>query len=74
MKFSNETYNKIKWIVSVVLPATGVLVGSLGQAYGWSGTDLAVTTIAAVTTFFGSIMLYSTTQYNKVGFDQDEEY
>lgn len=71
MKFSNETYNVIKWFVSVVLPACGVLVGSLGKAYNWDGTDLAVTTIAAVTTFLGSVMLYSTAQYNKNGDDDD---
>lgn len=67
MKMSNETYNKVKWVVSVVLPAAGVLVGTLGKAYGWSGTDLAVTTIAAITTFLGATMLYSTGQYNKEG-------
>lgn len=65
MTFSDKTYKKIKWIVSIVLPATGVLVGSLGKAYGWEATDLAVTTIAAVTTFLGATMLYSTDQYNK---------
>lgn len=65
MTFSDKTYKKIKWIVSVVLPATGVLIGSLGKAYGWEATDLAVTTIAGITTFLGSTMLYSTAQYNK---------
>lgn len=65
MKFSDGTYNKVKWIVSVVLPATGVLVGSLGKVYGWESTDIAVTTIAAITTFLGATMLYSTDQYNK---------
>ncbi|MHC5226891.1 phage holin [Enterococcus sp. LJL99] len=67
MKMSNETYNKVKWIVSIVLPATGVLVGSLGKTYGWEATDIAVTTIAAITTFLGATMLHSTAQYNKEG-------
>lgn len=65
MKFTNETYNKIKWAVSVVLPAFGVLVGTLGKTYGWENTDVAVTTITAITTFLGATMLYSTKQYNK---------
>lgn len=72
MKLSNENYNKVKRIVSVVLPAFGTLVGALGKAYGWGGTDLAVTTIAAVTTFLGSVMLYSTAQYNKNEDDNNE--
>lgn len=65
MKMSDGAYNKVKWAVSVVLPALGVLVGSLGKAYGWGNTDLAVTTITAITTFLGVTMLYSTSQYNK---------
>lgn len=65
MKMSNETYNKVKWIVSIVLPAVGVFVGTLGKTYGWESTDFAVTTIAAITTLLGSTMLYSTAKYNK---------
>jgi len=65
MKMSDETYKKVKWAVSVVLPALGVLVGSLGKAYGWANTDLAVITITAITTFLGATMLYSTAQYDK---------
>ena len=65
MKMSNETYNKVKWIVSVVLPAVGAFVGTLGKTYGWESTDIAVTTIAAITTLLGSTMLYSTAKYNK---------
>lgn len=62
---SDETYKKVKWAVSVVLPALGVLIGTLGKTYGWENTDFAVTTITAITTFLGATMLYSTKQYNK---------
>lgn len=72
MKMSNEAYEKVKWFVSLFLPAAGSLVGVLGKAYGWGNTDLAVTTITAVTTFLGSIMLYSTSQYNKKDGGLDE--
>lgn len=61
---SDETYNKVKWFVSIFLPGFGVFVGTIGKAYGWGATDLAVTTIAAVTTFLGATMLYSTKKYN----------
>lgn len=67
MKMSNETYNKVKWAVSVVLPALGVLIGTLGKSYGWENTDLAVTTLTAITAFLGATMLHSTSQYNKDG-------
>lgn len=71
MKMSDETYKKVKWAVSVVLPALGVLVGSLGKAYDWESTDLAVTTITAITAFLGATMLYSTNKYNKEGDDSN---
>lgn len=65
MQMQNKTYDTVKWIVSIVLPAVGVAVGTLGKAYGWTGTDLAVTTIAAVTTLLGSIFMVSSRNYNK---------
>lgn len=67
MPMTNKTYDKVKWIVSVVLPACGVLVGTLGNAYGWDSTDLAVTTIAAVTAFLGAVFMFSSSAYNKDG-------
>lgn len=63
MQMTNKTYDKVKWIVSVVLPACGILVGALGKAYGWGNTDLAVTTISAVTAFLGSIFMVSSKNY-----------
>lgn len=38
---TNKTYNVIKWIVLTVLPALSALVGVLGKAYGWEGTDFS---------------------------------
>ena len=62
---SNKQYDIIKWVVVLLLPALSVLVGTLGQAYGFVHTDLAVTTINAVTVFLGVITGVSTYQYNK---------
>lgn len=62
---TNKTYNVIKWIVLTVLPALSALVGVLGKAYGWEGTDLAVITLNAVTVFLGAITGYSAVSYSK---------
>lgn len=62
---SNKQYDIIKWVVILLLPALSVLVGTLGQAYGFVQTDLAVTTINAVTVFLGVITGVSTYQHNK---------
>ncbi|AUB52978.1 holin [Enterococcus mundtii] len=55
MILPDKYYNKIKWAVLTVLPATSVLVATLGKAYGWEGTDLAVFTINSITTFLGVV-------------------
>ncbi|HGF7174112.1 phage holin [Enterococcus hirae] len=65
MKLNNSTYDIVKWVVSIVLPAFAVLVGGLGKVYGYEHTDLAVTTITAVTTFLGTIMQLSSAKYKK---------
>ncbi|HAP3944925.1 TPA: holin [Enterococcus faecalis] len=38
-----------------VLPASSVLVATLGKAYGWQQTDMAVLTINAIATFLGVV-------------------
>lgn len=63
--FSNKTYDIVKWVVLAVLPALSVLVGVLGKAYGWGDTDLAVTTLNAVTLFLGAVTGVSALNYNK---------
>lgn len=62
---NNKTYNILKWVVLTVLPALSVLVGVLGKAYNWGGTDLAVITLNAVTVFLGTVTGVSALNYNK---------
>lgn len=62
---NDKTYNIIKWIVLTVLPGLSVLVGVLGKAYGWEGTNLTVITINAVATFLGVATGVSAVTYNK---------
>ncbi|SFL29403.1 phage holin [Lactococcus garvieae] len=73
MKFSNKTYDIVKWIVLTVLPALSALVGVLGKAYGWESTDLAVITLNAVTVFLGAITGYSSHQYGKQEGEEDND-
>lgn len=65
MTMSDKVYNKVKWVVTVVLPACGVFLGTVGTAINWQYTDLALTLLTAVTTLLGATMLHSTAQYNK---------
>lgn len=55
MVLPDKYYTLIKWAVLTVLPACSVLVGTLGKAYGWNGTDMTVLTVNAVAAFLGIV-------------------
>lgn len=65
MKFSNRTYDTLKWVILTVAPALMTLVSALGVLYGWQNTELTVAVIGAVTTFLGAITGISSNNYNK---------
>ena len=65
MKLSNKTYDVLKWLVWVFLPALGVFLGVLGQSFGWANTDTALTTLTAFTAFLGAITGVSNREFNK---------
>ena len=64
--FNNKTYDILKWISTVVLPALATLVLAIGQI--WNVTVWTVpigATIAAVATFMGAVLGISSIQYAK---------
>lgn len=63
--FSNRTYDILKWVVLVFLPALTTLVGVVGATLGWSNTDTVLTIMVAVTTFLGSLLGISNIQYKQ---------
>lgn len=65
MKFSNKTYNTLKWAILTVAPALMTLVSALGVLYGWRQTELTVAVIGAITTFLGTITGVSSVKYNQ---------
>lgn len=66
MKFKNETYNILKWVVMIVLPALGTFYFALAKIWGLPyGTEI-VGTIAAVTALLGSLIGVSTKNYNSL--------
>lgn len=63
---NNKTYDILKWISTVVLPALATLVLAIGQI--WNVTVWTVpigATIAAVATFMGAVLGISSIQYAK---------
>ena len=65
MKMSDKTYNILKWIAMVLLPAIGTLYFALAGIWNFPYGEQIVGTITAVDTFLGVILGISTAQYNK---------
>mgnify|MGYP002514919422 CR=1 FL=1 len=62
---SNSTYDKLKFLAQVVLPAAGTLYAALAGIWGLPYAEQIVGTIVAVDTFLGVVLKISTYQYNK---------
>lgn len=62
---SNQTYNYLKYVVQIVLPAFGTLYFSLANIWGLPYGEEIVGTIAAVTLFGGVLLKLSDKQYKK---------
>lgn len=70
MKLTNKTYDVLKWIAQILLPAAGTLYFALSKIWGFPYSTEVVGTIAAVDTFLGALLGISTSQYNKSLEDQ----
>lgn len=65
MKLSNKTYDLLKWIAILLLPALGTLYFTLAGIWGLPYGEQIVGTITAIDTFLGVILGVSTAQYKK---------
>lgn len=62
---SNKTYDILKWVAQLLLPAAGTLYFALSAIWGFPYGEQVVGTITAIDVFLGVILGISTTQYNK---------
>ena len=62
---SNKTYDVLKWIAQILLPALGTLYYALAQIWDFPYPEHVVGTITAVDAFLGAILGISTAQYKK---------
>lgn len=65
MKMSNRTYDILKFIAQILLPAIGTLYFALASIWGLPYGEQIVGTITAVDTFLGAILGISTKMYEK---------
>lgn len=67
MRLSNTTYDILKWITQLLLPALGTLYFALAGIWGFPYGEEIVGTLVAVDTFLGVCLGISTAKYNKDG-------
>lgn len=70
MKFSNKTYDILKWIAMYLLPALGTLYFALAGIWGLPYGEQIVGTITAIDTFLGVLLGISKANYDKSKEDQ----
>ena len=65
MKLNNKTYDILKFIAQIVLPAIGTLYFALAGIWNFPYGEEIVGTITAVDTFLGALLGLSSATYNK---------
>lgn len=65
MKLKNKTYDVLKWICLVVLPAIGVFYFALAEIWNFPYAEQVVGTLTAIETLLGALLGISCYQYNK---------
>lgn len=65
MKITNKSYDVIKWIVAIVIPALITLYSTLGGIWNFPLVREITASLAAIDVFLGVIMKISSSSYNK---------
>lgn len=65
MMFSNRTYDLLKYIAQIVLPAVATLYFGLASVWNLPKAGEVVGTISVIDTFLGSVLLLSQRTYDK---------
>ena len=60
---SNRTYDILKYIAQIALPAIATLYGTLGTIWGWGYVEAIVSSISAVDLFLGTLLKIKSDQY-----------
>ena len=62
---TNKTYDILKWVCLIALPAISVLLATLGKIWGIPNCEKIVLTINAIAVFLGALIGVSTAAYNQ---------
>ena len=67
---SNKTYDVLKYIAQIVLPAVAVLYTTLSQIWNLPYGEAIPATVMAVDLFLGALLRISSKGYTEIGFTQ----
>ena len=65
MKLSNKSYDLLKWIAQILLPATATLYVAVAGIWGFPYAKEVAGTISAVDLFIGALLGISSMNYYK---------
>lgn len=65
--FTNKTYNVLKYITQIVIPAVATLYFALANIWNLPYGEQIVGTLTAIDAFLGVLLGISTSKYNKKG-------
>lgn len=65
MKLSNKSYDVLKWIAQILLPATATLYVAVAGIWGFPYAKEVAGTISAVDLFIGALLGISSINYYK---------
>ncbi len=61
----NETYDKLKYVAQIIIPALGTLYFALAGIWGLPYGEQIVGTLTAIDAFLGAVLKLSSDQYYK---------
>lgn len=70
---SNKTYDILKEIAQIWVPAIATLYFTLAGIWGFPYGEQIVGTLAAIDVFMGAVLKISTIQYNKITLPKEGE-
>ena len=74
MKMENKTYDILKYIAQILIPAIATLYFSVSQIWGLPYGEQIVGTLTAVVAFLGVCLGISSDKYHKSIGDSDETH
>ena len=73
MKISDKTYQILKWVAIIVMPALATFCVAMGEIWGLPYTQQIASTLTALATFLGALLGIASAQYNSDDSDDEEE-